>query len=237
MVESEKLLKEIYKKYIDRPIYRVVPYRDYKKILKEGINPKKDPYEKIKPKLKQFFKIILKLEKKGKIIKLKWGSKEIFGSYAVKTTIDDLLRPYVDFTPNNESYYMKMHGGATVTNIKRLIKKLIEIKPKLSNKDLKIVDGLNKWTKKKTCKNKVIYVQGSSKIFETALFQELKSTKTKSISGRKKRYYLPNPFGSFEHFKKIIKKNGLKKYLSHFKNNNFYLRVKDKIPANEILSF
>ena len=151
-------LYKIWKRYINKPIYRIIPERDYKIILKKGLDPKKDPYEKIRPKLNKLFKIILNLEKKGKMIKLKWGSKEVYGSYIVKTTKDDLLKYYIDFTPNKKDikYYSMMVGGAIVNNIKRLTKKLIETNIEISNKNLKIINELNRWAKSKKCENKVI---------------------------------------------------------------------------------
>ena len=54
----DKQLYTIWKKYIDVPIYRIVPVTDYKRIINNGINPKKDPYEEIKSSVKNNINMI-----------------------------------------------------------------------------------------------------------------------------------------------------------------------------------
>ena len=229
-------LHEIWKKYIDVPIYRVVASQDYQSILTKGLDPKKDPHEKIKPKMRKLRDLVVKLEKKGFVMKFPWGKAEAVGSYGVKTSCMELALPYIDFSPNLGTYYMKMEGGATATGTRTLTEKLIKEKPKLTKKNWKLVKDLNNWAMKRRCPMKPIYVRGSSKIFESARFQLLNSQKEKLRIKRKPREYLPNPFGGFEHFKKVIKKNGLKKFLPYLESRNFYLRVREKIPVSEIRS-
>ena len=233
-MKTDRQLKEIYDKYIDIPIYRVVPERMLRDILKYGINPKKDPYERIKLEIKKLAKIINYLERKGIIIRLQWG-RPVHASYAMAVTLNDLKIPVVDFAPTIEDveYYLKLKGGATISNIKRLTNRIIEEKPNLNNHQWKLINELNKWAKEKVCNNIVISIIGNSKTLETSRFQLIRRGK-----GGRKKYkdpkYLSSPFGSFEHFKKIIKKQGLKKYIHRLKNKKFYLRVKDKIPAKNI---
>lgn len=235
-MKSEKELHRLYKKYINVPIYRVVSSRFYKFISKQGIIPKKDPYEPMKKKIYSLFRIIFNLEKRGFIIILKWGDAEVTGSYATLTTMDDLSNPYVDFSPKKESiqYYMQLKGGAVISNIRRLTKKLIEGQPKLSDKEWKLIKDLNKWANKLIVENKAFYVKGSSESFKTALFQLTNSHKKGVRKNRSKRKYLPSPFGSFEHFKITISKIGIEKYLPRLKAKDFYLRLTEKIPAQEI---
>ena len=233
-MKSEKELYKIWKKYIDRPIYRVIPSRDIKNIKKNGINPNKNPFEKYRPLLNKLFDLVLILERAGYNMTFKWGNKESSGYYAVRTFRNDLSKNFVDFgTKKMVEFYLNIEGGALVRNIKRITKRIIEEKPLLSRKDSKLVRGMNKLADRMMCKNVMISVRGKANFFETAIFQLLgkdkRKTKTKYIL-----WYLESPFGSFEHFKRVIRKNGLNKYLARLKNEKFYLRVRAKIPAKEI---
>lgn len=233
-MKPEKELYLFWKKYIDIPMYRVVPKRTLSKILKEGIDPKKDPYETIKPQVKKLAKIINQLEKKGFIIKLQWG-RPVHATYAIAVTLNDLKIPVVDFAPTIEDveYYLKLKGGATVANILQLTKKIIETKPNLTKDQWELIYRLNKWANSKLCNNVVILLKGNCECLETSRFQLIRRGK-----GGRKKYrcpkYLESPFGSFEHFKKIIEKHGLKKYSYRLIHKKYYLRVRDKIPADEI---
>ena len=62
---NEKKLQQFYNKYINKPIYRAIPLVDYNEIKNNGIDPTKNPYNKIKPSMKKLANIILKLEKEG----------------------------------------------------------------------------------------------------------------------------------------------------------------------------
>jgi hypothetical protein len=238
-MNSDKELYKIWKKYIDVPIYRVVTERDFHIMLKKGLDPKKDPYERIKPKLKKFLKLVKDLEKKGFVMKFQWGGITVTGKYAADITLDDITMPCIDFTPNKKGikYHIKLgKGGATVANILGMAERIIKEKPKITKENWKLVKDLNKWAKKNLFNKKAIYVLGSSKVFESSLFQYRKkdNKKTRSISYRRKRNYYKSIFGSFEYFKKIIRKEGLKKYMPYLKSQRFFIRVKNKIPAKEI---
>lgn len=229
-----KELYKIWKKYIDVPIYRVVSGKHYKDILKNGINPRKNPYEKIIPELKKLIKILEKLEKKGYILKLDWG-REVSGSFAMKVTLHDISIYAVDFTPRKEQikYYLNLKGGAAVSNVEKITKMLLESEHKLPKTEEKLVKKLCLFAKKGKCKNKALFVMGSCECFETAYFQVFRKKKYKK-NKYKKPIHWPSPFGSFEHFKNTITKKGLKKYLKKLENNEYYLRVREKIPAGEI---
>jgi len=239
MVKSEKELLKFYKEYIDIPLFRVVPNCDYNKILKEGINPKKDPYKNIKHLILQFEKIVRKLEEKGFIMFLKWGHQEVSGAYALGVTLVDLSIGYVDFAPDEDAvpYYLALRGGAATSNLKRIIKRIRENKIELSKNDNEAIKKIEVWTNKRNCENKAFYVKGTSKSFETALFQirrKPKPQKRRKLKGHPD--YLESLFGSFENFKKVAAKHGLKKYSYYLRNKLFFLRVKDKIPKEEIIS-
>tara|TARA_Y100000034_G_C6849767_1_gene385374 strand:+ start:547 stop:1278 length:732 start_codon:yes stop_codon:yes gene_type:complete len=233
-MKSEKELKEIYEKYIDINLFHVFPKRSLKKILKEGIDPKEDPYEKIKPKIKQLAKIISGLEKKGFIVKVKWG-REIPASYVMSVTLNDLKITAVDFAPTlkDVEYYLRLKGGALISNILRITNVMVEERYPLTKSQLKLVNDLNNWTKSMVCDNAVISISGSCSCFESAKFQLINRGKRRRKKYREPDYY-QSPFGSFEHFKKVIRKEGWRKYSSRLKNKKFYLRVNDRIPAKEI---
>lgn len=226
--------KQIYNEYISIPLYRVVSGRHYKDILKNGINPRKNPYKKIIPDLKRLIKILERQEKKGNILKLDWG-REVNGSFAIKVTLHDISIYAVDFTPCKEhiKYYLNLKGGAAVSNIEKITRMLLESRHKLSKTEEKLVKKLSLFAKKCKCKNKALFVKGGCECFETAYFQVFRKKKYKK-NKYKKPIHWPSPFGSFEYFKKTITKKGLNKYLEKLENKEYYLRVKDKIPAEEI---
>jgi len=237
MVKSERELFKVWKKYIDIPMFRIVPTCDYKEILKEGINPKKCPYKKIKSNVIQLERIVRKLEDKGFVIFLKWRHRKVSGTHAMDVTLADLSLGCVDFTPDEKliPYYLALQGGAANANLRKIIKRIRESNFELSEKEIKVIKNIEIWTKKRTCNNKAFYVKGNSKSFETALFQVRRRSKSKIWKKPKKELYLKSPFGSFESFKKVIIKQGLRKYLHYLKNKRFFLRVKGKIPKEEIV--
>lgn len=237
MVKSEKELFDLWKKYIDIPMFRIVPISDYNRIIKEGINPKKDPYKKIKPWVVKLKKIVQNLEDKGFIMYFKWGNKEVSSTCALKVTINDFSIGCVDFAPDKEAipYYLALKGGAATANLKNIIRRIKENNIPLPRADQKVLDKIEAWVNKRICDNVAFYVKGSSKSFENAWFQRRKKSKAKKRRKINTKFYLESPFGRFEHFKEIIKKNGLKKYFYYLKNKTFYLRVKTKIPKEDIL--
>jgi len=229
-VKSKKELMEFYKKHIDIPLFRVVPYCDYKKIINGGINPEKNPYSKIIPDIRKLRRLVKRLEEKGFSISLNWGRK-VSGLYALDTTLQDLSDNCIDFSPDKSSikYYMKFEGGAATFNLKNILSQLKKFK--LGKNDLKIVNKLGKFVNGRSCKNKFFYLKGSSKCFENSLFQKIKK---KSIKKFKRKEYIESPFGSFENFEKVIKKYGMRKYLPYLKNKEYYVKVKGKIKKSEI---
>jgi hypothetical protein len=236
-MKRDKQLFEIYKKCINKPIYRVVPSRNLKKILKQGINPDKNPYEKIIPDIKRIYSIIKKLENKNIVIKFSRGKKEVTARFICEECLNDLKNKYIDFCGSKKHirYYLKfIKGGGIPSAIKRLTKRLLEENLLLTRKEKELIKKINKWANSKKCENKIIYLQGSSKSFEGALFQLTGKHKNKKRKKFSESEYLPSPFGSFEHFKKVIQKYGLRKYHLRLKNKEFNIRVKEKIPANEI---
>ena len=225
-----KELKEIWKKYINQKIYRVIPFDQKDIILKKGFNPKKDPYEKINEKIKKMFGIVKRLERKGIVFKDEWGNKPVKGSTIVKVSMRSVRGSYIDFVVSKKQiqiFKKRWDGGCLATYVFKLTKFLLKNSYKLNPSERKLVNYLNKWAFSKRGKKSVtIFIKGSNEIFESALFYP--------FSPQFKRYW-KSPFGSFEHFKKVVKEKDLRKYLPYLKGEKlFYLRVKEKILPKEI---
>jgi len=231
---NEKKLRRLWEEHINRSVYRIIPSLSYQKAIKQGIDPTKNPFIKVRSKIIYLSKIIQKLQNNNEEIIIYWGRKQVSGSKAIRITIDDLMLNVVDFTPRKDeiNYYLQLKGGALVANIRRITSEIISREPSISEREWKTVKSLNKWAVKNSCLNKVIVVHGSSKIFESALFHVKRKKKNKNIVHNAE--YMPCPFGSYNHFKKVLLKEGWRKYSYLIKNKMFYLRVKKKIPKEEI---
>tara|TARA_Y100000034_G_C6806331_1_gene362082 strand:- start:46 stop:756 length:711 start_codon:yes stop_codon:yes gene_type:complete len=232
---KEKELLKFWKKYIDIPLYRTVAGRDIRSVLKNGLDPGKNPYLSVRGKMRKLFRVVKKLERNGFVMLFNLGGKDSTGSYYVEMAAHELNRKMIDFTPVKEHYYYykKLKGGAMVAMILRITEKLIEEKPKISVSDRELVKGLNAWAKKNLCDMKLIEVSGGCRCFEKAHFQLRKISKGKVRKNHKAIYY-KSPFGSFENFKKVIGEEGLRKYSSRLRSQDYYVRVLDKIPAREV---
>jgi len=234
MKKEDKELRELWKKYIDKSVYRVISDEYTQDIKKNGLNPRKDPFKRIRPKLEDLFRIVLKLEKQKKIICLDWKKKGLVkGSYAVMVTRNDLDSPFIDFTPHLRmalQFKKQWRGGANVTNTKSLCRGILRLKVKLTEKERSLIKELLEWTEKKSkYKNRIISIKGSSRYFEAAYFQHF-------LGKREKKEYWASPYGSFKHFKEVVENYGIKRYLPFFKEEKFAcLRVKKRIPASEII--
>lgn len=227
---NDKELKKIWKKYIDKKIYRIIPLEQKKDVLKKGFNPQKDPYEKYNPKIKKMFKIIERLEKKGIVFETKWSHKTIPGSTIVKVSKRSIEGKCIDFVARKKQlkiFKKNWKGGCLATYAFKLSNFLLENSSELKPSELKLVKSLNEWSSQKMKgKFSTVYIRGSSEVFESAKFYY--------FNKEFKRYWA-SPFGSFEHFKKVIQKKGLEKYLPFLKDEKlFYLRVGQKIPSEEI---
>jgi len=226
-------LKRLWKKFVDIKLYRIMPINQKKATLSTGLDPSKDPYERINPKIKKMFRIVKRLEKKGIIFLDIWRSGPIRGSKIVEISKRSVDGKYIDFVANKKQIqiYKKrwVGGGCLVTYVLKLTDFLLKNKAYLSHSEKRLTKNLNNWANKRKNKRRfTIYVRGSNRCFESALFY--------CYVPEFKKYW-KSPFGSFENFQKVIKQEGLKKYLPYFKNEKlFYLRVRTKIsPKNIIL--
>jgi hypothetical protein len=230
--ENNKIeLKKIWEKYINIKFYRIMPTDQKKDTLKNGLNPLSDPYKKINPLIRRLYNLILKLEKKGIVFCDIWRSGPVKGSTIVKISLRSVNGKYVDFVGNKKQIqvYKKrwIGGGCLATHVLKFTNFLLENINYLNHSEKKLVKYLNDWANKsKNKKRFTIYVKGSSKYLESALFYcyvpEFKN-------------YWKSPFGSFEHFQKFIKTHSLVKYMPYLKNEKlFYLRIINKLPQSEI---
>lgn len=234
MNKKDKLYT-FWKENIDIPLYRTIAVRDLNSIMQHGLNPKNNPYKKIRKKLLILFKLVKSLEKEGLIMKFGIGKRSSLGSYYAEMASHELKRDMIDFTPVKDhfSYYKELKGGAMVTCVKRITDRIIEEKPNLTKKQRHLVHELNYWAKKSSCKMKSIMIRGSLKNLKNAHFQLTGTTKGKIRKIHKVIYY-ESPFGDFKHFLRVIKKNKLIKYSHRLRNRKYYLRVRMAIPKNEI---
>lgn len=226
---EEKELYQFWKEHIDsKYIYRIVSEDYIFQIEKNGFEPDKNPFDKIKPQLFRLFEIIMTLKEKG-FIMMRWWGAPVDQEVVINCTKKDLDKNYIDFTPNYKdiiNYYLNLKGGALVQTILIFTTELLMKKPPLTKEELSLIKTLNDWAKRKANKkNKVIWLKASSSYFENVYFQR---------SGIKE--YLESPLGSFENFKRVIEKNGLDIYLSYLTLEKlFYLRTENRIPPSEII--
>jgi len=226
---EDKQLRKIYDKYVSNGYaYRTQTKEHLKEVLKDGFDPNYCPYTKIRPKLERLYDLVLILEGEGFKMTLDWKGVYPSGSQAVKTSRLDLDNPFVDFAidlEETEDFVKRFKGGAIAGNVLKLIGGIKGFDTKLTKTQKKLMDDLFVWAKKKMkFTNFLLRVNLSEKFFENAKIH---------ILGEKG--YWESPYGSFENFRKVIKKSGIKKYEPYLKKKKrAYIRVIDKIPAGVI---
>ena len=224
---NEKGLFNYWKKYVDSTyLYRVVSEEYLSDIKKNGFDHKDDPFDRYKKDIFRLFDICLKLYKKG-FIMMRWWGRPVDQAHVIKCTANDLNKPFIDFTPNFGSAikeYLRLKGGALVNTVLIFTEELLMKKPPLTSSEIKLIKKLNNWSRKKfSYNNKVVVIRASSKSFETAQFQYFWGDNVES------------PFGSFEHFKKVVSKKGLDFYTPYLTGKKlFFLRTTTFIPASQI---
>ncbi len=193
------------------------------------INPKNNPYKSIHGRLLDLFTLVLKLEKTGRIFKLKWTSSTPKLSRVLRITLNDFYEKSLDFSTSYEEVIQMVNrwkGGYLVNNIGEICSHLLTVESELPEEEKNLLKYLSGWVNKKLCfENKIISVNGDSPFLEKAKFQHL---------GRNlKEIYWPSPFGSFEHFTSISK--DLNKYIPYLEGSKrAYIRVIQPIPLKNI---
>ena len=228
---SEKEMGKIWKKYICKKVYRIIPFDQKEKILEKGMDPSKDPYEKEKSLILKIYDLVKRLEKKEIVYSTVWGKKgnrrKVSGSEIIDINTKSIRGNYLDFVYNKKQlkiFKKAWKGGCLVTYTKIFCDFLFEHREKITKAELNLVKKLNKWAsgKQKEKKYAIISIRGNEGIFEKAKFYCFHPKGSKD--------YWESPFGSIKNFSKVIKNNGLEKYLPYLnKEKLFYLRVGEKI--------
>jgi hypothetical protein len=171
--------------------------------------------------------IIENLSRKGHIIHIKWAFETPTGTRVARICRRDLRKNYIDLNPDREhnTYYLKMKGSSLVSNLKDLAKELLRNKSLLTENNRKQISKILNWCKKRSkYKSSTIKISRTSKYLEKAHFQH--------FSGGS---YWPSPFGRYENFKKVILREGYRKYKRYFEGKKlFYIRLLNRVPAKEI---
>ena len=179
--------------------------------------------------MRRFYTLIENLEKKGYKITVKWAFEDVYGSRIAQVHRKNLRTYYIDLNPNykHSEHYAKRKGGDLAFTTKYIAKEIIKEKFPLNNNQKKLINKILKWCDKKSkYKMSTLLISRESPYLEKAHFQHFTGGK-----------YWPSPFGRFEHFKKVISKEGLKKYKPFLEGGIkkvFYLRLTRKVPASEI---
>jgi hypothetical protein len=222
---TDKQLFVFWEKHVlGKKLYRIVAGKYLPDIRRQGLNPRKNPFEREKKDLQRFGAILLDLRKKG-FVMMRWWGKPVDQTRVMATTFQDLDSNYVDFTPKMRvDYYLALRGGALAQTIHIYSEELLMKRPPLAANEWALVKKLNAWSKK-LCqdKNALLSIRASSAYLEHAEFQHFTGPN------------IDSPFGSFEHFKRVVEKNGLELYKPYLEGEKlFYLRSTKPIPSSEL---
>ena len=218
-------LRGFWNEYVDIILYRVTSSEYLEDIKTKGLDPAKDPYAAIAKKIQKLFALVVELEDEGIVHEQDWGFKTVTGKYIVRVSSEDLNSPYIDFTPDQDAvdFYMGLNGGAMVQSVRRITEDLLKRRPD----DLLL--ELNSWARRKSSfDNVTLSVMGSSNCLESALFQN-----RLGIEGADK--YWESPFGSYEHFRNVVKNKSLDRYRPYQKKKKkCFVRVTEPVPPEQI---
>jgi hypothetical protein len=219
-------LHRFWKEYVDSThLYRVVAAEYVPRIKTHGFEPHRNPFKSRMKEINQLFAIVLRLHKQG-FIMMRWWGAPTDQVQVVATTKRDLTKNFIDFTPDaHVPYYLDLRGGALANTIYIFTEELLLKRPPLTQKEWALVRKLHVWSKKKVQqRNHVVALKGSSQYLESAKFQAFD-----------RKSYLPSPFGSFEHFQRVVAKEGLTTYEPYLRGKaRFYIRTTKPMPAKEI---
>ncbi|MBT3450549.1 hypothetical protein HN448_01170 [archaeon] len=225
---QEAKIRLIYNLHVkNKFFYRTISNEYYKDVKKKGLNPKNNPYQEMKKDLIQFFKILDFLEKKNfNYVYTYWPNEKPIGSKISRVHRKSLNKKYLDLTLSQKEldYYSNRKGGDIPNTVNHIAEDLINWDYPLTYLQINLIKKVQRWAKKKIkFSMKKIRISATSKFLENADFQ------------RFGQEYIPCPYGSFKHFKKVINKYGWKTYKPFMlEKKHFYVRLKDKIPPEEI---
>jgi len=217
-------LQAIYDQYVvSQVFYRIVPKSQIKKILSNGFDPNTKPFQKLFPILHEFYKIPLRLYKEGCVMMHWWGfwadQKRV-----IQTKRQDMKQKYIDFCNKYDiPLYTPLRGGALVWATYLLAKEMIDKNFPLTQSEKHITLKVLKWAESQLDDTSIIQISATNSCFEDALLRYDHNT------------YLPSPFGTFAHFRKIISTYGLKKYLPYLSHKKrFFIRCKSRISGSAL---
>lgn len=228
---NEFKLKKLYQKYVvGKYLYRTISNEWVKDIPKFGLNPQINPYQNMRPNLNKFFRILDHLEKKNfNYVYMYWPGEKPRGSKISRVHRKSLNKKFIDFTLKEKEldYYLNRVGGDIPHTVNHIAEDLIKWNYPLTDSQLRLIKIVLKWARlRMKYSMKKIRVSATSKSLEKAYLQ------------RFGQEYIPCPYGSFKHFKKIMNKLGWEKYKSYLMGKkHFYIRVKTIIPSTEIEFF
>ena len=241
--QMAEVLYAYWEKYIaNRKLYRLYSSRYEKEIKGHGLDPRRDPYKDQVDQLKKILDLLIWLNETGCEEADGWGKLEVMDTKnIVRVRLNHLERDYIDLIPNlklieKQKRKMVEDGDAMVRIMIKITDDLLRIRPELpaylSFEDL---ENMNTWCKeRKEDKVKILAVKGSSSSLEDAFF--LPETEDEGED-------YPSPFGTFEHFMRVIDIKGLdpyKKWLESDPNNYpkdeelFTVRASNPVTLDEI---
>ena len=226
-MEDRKLF-EIWDKFIDRDIYRVTSDEYLSDIILNGLNPTNDPFREKYTDINKLFELMTNFEKRGVIYQEIWRDGPVPATHMIGFNRDSRINNYLDFVADDQQLlkFCKRWKGGCLTGMVFNFTTFLQ-NQELSHSEKTLVDGLHNWTsKKREYRNRVIAVNGSNFIFESA--------KMLCLPVDDEQYIVSSPYGSFEHFKKTVNSE-LDLYLPFIKLEKLsYLRVTEKIPSKAI---
>jgi hypothetical protein len=225
---SKQELKLLYEKYVmNKYFYRAISQEYLSNIKKNGLTPKKSPFNNFKKELRQFLSLLYSLDKRGYKIVYAWHHEIPPLAKLLRVLRKDLRKKYIDLSRNLEenSYYIKRKGGSLVTTILELSDFIKNKEYPLNKLEQVLFDKVVLW-----CKKRASYPMLTIKIPRTSIYLE------KAHFQNFIEKYWSSPFGRFEHFCYVINRHGWEKYGQILVNDkNFYIRLTKKVPAREII--
>lgn len=233
---TNKELYSIWKRLIDKNLYRVISEEYLKDVLKNGFNPKKDPFSNdIKKKIRRLLKIIIKLQRK-RIVYVQFIGKNndlpITGEDIAMRSMISMDSKFIDLTPNYLQalkFNRKWRGGALTQTVRDCCEFLENKEEQLNESEKELIKELYVWSLKKgSYPNRLLFIRGSHRCLEKAKFHYQGAIHSHTT-------YWESPYGSFEYFKRLSKKCNIMRYVPYLKNEKYsYLRVVSKIPPSAI---
>jgi len=226
-MDSKKSLN-FWNEFVNRDIYRVTSDEYIDDIVQNGLDPANDPFQGMFGDINKLFELMVGLEERGIVYEEIWKPGPVTASHIIEFNRASRVNNYIDFVADYQQalkFDREWKGGALTSIIFNFTSFLRD--QELSDKDKELVDKLHEWSAdKRNYGNRILVVKGSSTIFENA--------EMLCFPGNRMQHVLPSPYGSFEHFERIIGEKW-DQYSPFLKMDKLsYLRVTERIPADVI---